>query len=330
MLTRVRKLLTHRSVQIALTLWALADIAVALLPRGTLDQAGVTATGIAIGANVNLVAVFVLIGVTYALTRRRTVPDLAARAPEQRVAAREVGGLLAYGIAAQLGGALLGRFLGGHPISFHLAGTLYGHQHVTPYEAYTWAVYNFVCYALLPYLYFRRHYSATNLNLRSSNRRNDFLVILVVMIIESLNELGGLSSAILSLSPGQLLVGAPVTFVLYLFGSALPTMIFIYAILLPRYLKLTRSVPATIVLGGLTYALLHFFEAWTVFTSPTATLLSVVLLLLQYFGPGMVKAVLTLRTGNAWVHLWAYHALAPHTLVDTPHVVEILNIGHPA
>jgi hypothetical protein len=27
-------------------------------------------------------------------------------------------------------------------------------------------------------------------------------------------------------------------------------------------------------------------------------------------GPGMIKTVLTLRTGNAWVHVWAYHALA--------------------
>ena len=47
-------------------------------------------------------------------------------------------------------------------------------------------------------------------------------------------------------------------------------------------------------------------------------LLSVAFLLFQYVGPGMVKTVLTPRTGNAWVHVWAYHALAPHTLLDTP------------
>ena len=48
-------------------------------------------------------------------------------------------------------------------------------------------------------------------------------------------------------------------------------------------------------------------------------------LLLTYTGPGMIKTLLTLRTGNAWVHVWAYHALA-HTLVDTPHLVEALHI----
>lgn len=40
----------------------------------------------------------------------------------------------------------------------------------------------------------------------------------------------------------------------------------------------------------------------------------------------MIKTLLTLRTGNAWMHVWAYHALAPHTLVDTPHLVEALHI----
>jgi hypothetical protein len=47
---------------------------------------------------------------------------------------------------------------------------------------------------------------------------------------------------------------------------------------------------------------------------------------IQYFGPGMVKSVLTLRTGNAWVHVWAYHAIDPHVLIDTPTVVEIFQI----
>lgn len=40
----------------------------------------------------------------------------------------------------------------------------------------------------------------------------------------------------------------------------------------------------------------------------------------------MVKTVLTLRTGNAWVHVWAHHALAPHTFHDTPLIARIFQI----
>ncbi len=48
--------------------------------------------------------------------------------------------------------------------------------------------------------------------------------------------------------------------------------------------------------------------------------------LLFYTAPGMFKTFLTLRTGNAWVHVWAYHAIAPHTLIDTPMMTKIFSI----
>jgi len=40
----------------------------------------------------------------------------------------------------------------------------------------------------------------------------------------------------------------------------------------------------------------------------------------------MAKSVLTLRTGNAWVHVWAYHAIDPHVFIDTPTIVELFQI----
>ena len=55
--------------------------------------------------------------------------------------------------------------------------------------------------------------------------------------------------------------------------------------------------------------------------------LSVIFLMFVYFGPGIIKSVLTLRTGNAWVHLWAYHAISPHVTVDTPNIVNVFKLG---
>jgi hypothetical protein len=37
----------------------------------------------------------------------------------------------------------------------------------------------------------------------------------------------------------------------------------------------------------------------------------------------MIKSFLTLRTGSAWAHVWAYHAIAPHVTVDTPNLVNV-------
>jgi hypothetical protein len=123
------------------------------------------------------------------------------------------------------------------------------------------------------------------------------------------------------------LLGAPLTFALYFVGTVLPTMIFIQCVLVPRYLRLTGSRATTVILGGVTYTLLHVFDGWLAFGSPSAVVLSLIFLFFQYFGPGMIKTVLTLRTGNAWVHVWAYHAIAPHTVADTPLMVRIFHIG---
>jgi hypothetical protein len=191
---------------------------------------------------------------------------------------------------------------------------------------WTWASYNFVVFAVVPFLWFRRRYSAEQLNLHSADRRNDVIVIVVVLVLESLLELSAFPG-IFSLSARQFMIGAPVTFFVFFIGTVLPTMVLIYAILLPRYMKLTGSLATTVILGGLTYAAMHIVEGWSVFATPQDTALSLIFVVLTYLGPGMFKSFLTLRTGNAWVHVWAYHAFAPHVTVDTPLIVKTLGIG---
>jgi len=331
--SRLASLFAQRSLRLFFVAWLAATALALVIGRGGLpfDRPALADTSLldkVLSPSIEGVEILFLMAVVYALTRGRAVPDLAARAPERTLALQETLLVIGYGAFGQIGGLVLGRALGWHAFSFHLVGTLYGtHAMVERAEAFTWASYNFIVYAVVPFLVFRRRYSAEALNLRSSNRRNDVLVIAVVLLIESCAQLFGFSDAILHLGARQLLLGAPLTFTVYFVGTVLPTMIFIYCILVPRYLRLTGSAVTTVILGGLTYMLLHFFESWTVFTSPRNIALSVIFLFLQYIGPGMFKTFLTLRTGNAWVHVWAYHAFAPHVLEDTPLIVEIFHIG---
>lgn len=190
-----------------------------------------------------------------------------------------------------------------------------------------WASYNFVAYALLPYLYFRRQgYTNEALSLTSNNPRADLRVLLVVLVIEAAAELFAYNGALFGLNARQLLLGIPLALVVNLFGTVLPIMVYLVSLIFPRLLKLSGSFTVTVLLGGLGYALLHTFESWAMYTSPSSSALSVIFVLLQYVPPGMVKVVLTVRTANAWVHALGYHAVAPHVTVDTPLMVKIFGL----
>jgi hypothetical protein len=326
-------LLRQRSVQLTGAGWLLMVVLLLGLAEDALpfDWPAPGAAGSVSGrlsdAGLAFLEFVLLTLVVYALTRHRTLPDIAARAPARALARRETLLLLAYGACGLALGYGLARLLGWHAFGFHLAGSIYGtHEHVAVSEAVGWAAYNFVVYVVIPLVYFRRRYSATDLNLTSSNRKSDATVIVVVLVIETAVQLVALRPEIFELTARQLALGLPLTFVLYMAGAVLPAMIFIYAIMVPRLLKLTGSTATTVILGGLAYTALHLWDVWTVFTSPADTLLSLAFLLVTYFTPGMMKTVLTLRTGNAWVHVWAYHAFAPHTLADSPNIVHIFDI----
>jgi len=314
-------------------LWVAGYAAVLLLAQGSLpfDRPAVERRPFAMqvaAPTFGLVEIFVLMLLAFILTRKRVIPDMAARSPDRRIALRETVLVLAYAALGQVGGWIVGPALGYRSFSFHLAGSVFGctTNPPGPAEVWVWACYNFLVFALAPYLWFRSRYSGTALNLRSTNRRNDTLLILVVLAVESAFELVVFDNNILSLSSHQVLLGAPLTFAVYFLGTVLPTMVLIYAILFPRFLKLTGSPISTVLLGGLAYAAMHIVEGWSAFDSPRDTVLSLLFVLLTYVGPGMMKGVLTLRTGNAWVHALSYHAIAPHVIVDTPLVVRIFGI----
>jgi hypothetical protein len=321
----------HRGVQITAASWGVGYVVVLWLAHGSLpfDRPAVAHLTFASQMAQPVIAmleIFFLMVVAFLLTRKRVIPDMAARAPERRIALRETVAVLAYAALGQVGGWVVGPMLGYRPFSFHIAGTLYGtHLTQTPTDVAIWASYNFLVFAVLPYIYFRCRYTNINLNLRSVDPRNDIRLILVILAIEAAVEVTAFSG-ILRLSPHLLLLGAPLSFAVFFVGTVLPTMVLIYAILLPRYLRLTGSAISTVLLGGLTYAAMHIVEGWSAFGSPRDATLSLLFVVFTYFGPGMIKSVLTLRTGNAWVHALGYHAVAPHVIADAPLMVKIFGI----
>jgi hypothetical protein len=325
-------LLRERSFWIAVVIWAGCAAAISPLSHGTLPFHRPVFRGVAYGPQVQL-AVFgwlyalVFMGVTYVLTRRRVIPDMGARAPNMPMSRRETLALWIYGAVVMAGGQLIGRRMFGEGMGLHLNGSLFGMTRmVTPREAWVWAIYNFILLAVVPYLVFRaRGYSREALNLKSANLRNDTLVIFVVLGMETAFELVG-GSKVMTLTGRQMALGGALSFLVHLLGTGLPVMIFIYSILMPRYARLTRSVVSTTLLGAVSYAVVHLGEYWTVYDSAPHSMLSVIFILLTFVNPGLVKSYLTVRTGNAWVHLWGFHAISPHVTSDTPMIVEIFGI----
>ncbi|MFZ0273479.1 MAG: hypothetical protein WAL34_16715 [Acidobacteriaceae bacterium] len=277
------------------------------------------------GSSKYLVLVVLMFGLVALLTRKRPVIDLAERAPESSIARRETLAMWAYVAVVMVAGRLIGQHLFGEGIAMHLNGSLVGATRVqSPTEVYTWAAYNGILLALIPYTVFRmRGYSNQQLNLKSANLKSDLLVIVVVLAFSAGMDMMGPN--IFQLTRHQQLVGGLMSFWLHLFGTDLPVMIVIYSILMPRYFKLFSPM-AAYLLGAVSYPTIHIFESGTRYDSILAAAMSLTFVYLLFIPAGLMKSFLTWRTGNAWVHVWAYHAISPHVTVDTRLIVSDFGI----
>ena len=220
------QLSTMRGVQTAVAIWVVGYLVVLWLAHGSLpfDRPAVAQLAFAsqmAAPIIGMIEIFALMVLAFLLTRRRVIPDIAARAPERRVALRETVLVLAYAALAQVGAWIVGPALGYRPFSFHLAGTLYGTSLTqTPADVGIRGGAR-LSFAVAPYAYFRRRYSNTDLNLRSVDRGNDMLLILVFLVIESAFEIA-VFTGILRLSPRQLLLGAPLSFAIFFVEPCCP------------------------------------------------------------------------------------------------------------
>ena len=310
----------QRALYVAILLWLLLSGVGLLFSRHTPSYRGLVT-----GSSEYLVLVVLMFGLVVLLTRKRPVIGLAQRAPESSIARREMLAMWAYVALVMVAGRLIGQHLLGEGIALHLNGSLVGATRVqSPIEVYTWAAYNGILLALIPYVVFRmRGYSNEQLNLKSANLKSDLLVIIVVLAFSIGMDMIGPN--IFQLSRHQQLVGGLMSFWLHMFGTDLPIMIVIYSILMPRYFKLFSPMTAYL-LGAVSYPTIHIFESGTRYDSMGAAAMSLTFVYLLFIPAGLMKSFLTWRTGNAWVHVWAYHAISPHVTVDTRLIVNDFGI----
>ena len=310
----------QRALYVAILVWLLLSGVGLFFSRHT-PRFG----GLVIGSSKYLVLVVLMFGLVMLLTRKRPVFDLGQRAPESGIAGREAVAMWVYAATVMVAGRLIGQHLFGEGIALHLNGSLVGATRVqSPIEVYTWAAYNGILLALIPYVVFRmRGYSNDQLSLKSANLTSDVLVIVVVLAFSVGMDMMG--SNIFQLTRHQQLVGGLMSFWLHLFGTDLPIMIVIYSILMPRYFKLFSPMTA-FLLGAVSYPTMHIFESGTRYDSIGAAAMSLTFVYLLLIPAGLMKSFLTWRTGNAWVHVWAYHAISPHVTVDTRLIVSDFGI----
>ncbi|MBW9215314.1 hypothetical protein KV102_10720 [Mumia sp. zg.B53] len=271
-----------------------------------------------------------LLSVVVVLLTRRHPGRLMAGRGDMAGRARARGDLLllaGYAVVAQIVGAVLGEQIGGTAISSHLAGSIHSSD-ATPTvgSVLAWVTFNVTAYVVVPLWWFARRGSLDRRWFHSHDRRTDVRVVLIVLVWESAFQMLVFGAAFFALTGRQMAVGSVIALIVSFLGTVLPTLVMVTALVVPLVLRASGSAATAVVCGGLAYAALHAFDGWTDYRSVTAAVLSVALLVLQYLLPGMFKALLTVRTGNVWVHAWAYHAVAPHVWADTPLMVRVFGV----
>jgi hypothetical protein len=146
----------QRALYVAILIWLLLSGVGLFFSRHKPSFGGLVA-----GSSKYLVLVVLMFGLVALLTRKRPVIDLSQRAPKRPIARRETLAMWAYVAVVMVAGRLIGQHLFGEGIAMHLNGSLVGATRVqSPIEVYTWAAYNGILLALIPYVVFRmRGYS---------------------------------------------------------------------------------------------------------------------------------------------------------------------------
>jgi hypothetical protein len=295
--TPVRDLVTNPWLLLFLVAWAAATVYILTTDRSVLplsDQEPIGYLSGIVGGVAGLALLFVL--------ARGGAPIDHRNAPNFRNPGKETAGLLAWMAGVLAVGSVF-------DIRTHIAfvGLAPGAQAVwdqqTPTTAATWAIFNFVTLAVLPYWFFRYRlgYDPDSMLLRF-NRPKVWAPYAVLV---------GIPPILFVATPEYYTtsaMGHALTLVLFTLGSFLPIMITTQSLLTPRLAVLARSWVTGSVLSALAYAALNITEAFLAWGSPAQVALSLAWFMQVAFW-GLAKAITTLRTGNAWLHIATTHTI---------------------
>lgn len=247
------------------------------------------------------------------LLARRIRPVDAASLPI-RQPSLELAIALGYLVAMLAGARALG-------LRTHIAAVGLNHatEHVwhqqTPRSVILWAAYFFVAGVVVPLIVLRwRGYdSATNLLKFPRGGR-----WIVYCLIAGAISIGGfVSPRYLSLP----IEAHALAIVIFSLGTFLPVMVLIQAVIVPRLALVTRSTLTAAILGGLVYGVYHSGEFFMDWTRDTWLLSAAWLMQFAFFG--VLKALTTLHTRSAWIHIFSTHL--PH-LAEAPALADVFGM----
>jgi hypothetical protein len=307
----VRELLTSRWLLGFLAAWAVAASWIVTGDRGVLPQSEQEPAGYFSGIAGATISITLLMWLA-----RNTRPIDVREGPRFHNPRAETVGLLAWMSLVVGVGSLL-------DIRTHIAfvGLGDGSREIwdaqTPTSTLVWVAYNFVALAVVPYLFFRYRlgYDNASMLLRFPRGR---VWVPYFAVIGALGFLPAVTSDYFSTPMTAHLLTA----VLFTLGSFLPIMITTQSLLTPRLATLAGSWVTGAVWSALVYAALNITEIFLAWGSFDEALLSLAWVMQVSFW-GLVKAITTLRTGNAWMHIATTHTIH---LAEAPAVAHVFRI----
>lgn len=178
---------------------------------------------------------------------------------------------------------------------------------------------------MTPYLWLRSRGSTdTDLGLRGNKWRLDWKLVAVVGGIDLILAIA--FSDYLDLDPDQMVLATLLTFLLFGLGAGIPVVMLTQAVVAPRVYAITGSHISAGVACVIAYASFSSTDQGLVYDGAGHAILSFLFITVANFGLGLVKGMLTVRTGNVWLHFIAYHVVSFHIWADAPLVARVFEL----